>query len=168
MPVVRGWIGGESMAFRKRSGQLALEHLTDSGREGGRFQPKNPAQARRDGGSGRAMVHGRVRQRDGDAVETKRKVREVSRPFPDAEPLEDPNDFRDSYREEGVHRGDSIREGFQQASIEVGQSIFHERRSGSGVSEGVESGLWDEIKYRIRAYPVALGQILWSLIRVLY
>ena len=32
----------------------------------------------------------------------------------------------------------------------------------------MESGLWDEIKYRIRAYPVALGQILWSLIRVLY
>lgn len=29
-------------------------------------------------------------------------------------------------------------------------------------------GLWDEVKYRARAYPVALCQILWGLIRVLY
>jgi len=28
--------------------------------------------------------------------------------------------------------------------------------------------LWDEVKYRIRAYPVALGQILWGLLMVLY
>src|SRR5690606_12229550 len=61
------------------------------------------------------------------------------------------------------------REGFQQASIEVGQSVFSDRGPGSGASEGLESGgLWDEVKYRARAYPVALCQILWGLIRVLY
>src|SRR5690606_31522241 len=54
-------------------------------------------------------------------------------------------------------------------SGDMGQSIFHEGRTGSGVSEGLESGgIWDEVKYRIRAYPVALCQILWGLIRVLY
>src|SRR5690606_30906185 len=41
--------------------------------------------------------------------------------------------------------------------------------TGRGASEGLESGgIWDEVKYRIRAYPVALCQILWALIRALY
>src|SRR5690606_7746238 len=132
-------------------------------------QTKDPAQAGFDGGSGRAMVHDRVRQRNGDTDQIKRKVREVSRPFPDAEPLENPFDFRDSYREEGIHRGDSIREGLQQASFGMGSGVFHEGRAGGGVSEGLEPGeLWDEVKYRIIGYPLALLQMIRFVAKTLY
>src|SRR5690606_34045767 len=57
---------------------------------------------------------------------------------------------------------------FQQASVTMGSSIFHERKTRSGISEGVESGLWDEIKFRVIGYPLSLLQMIRFVAKTLY
>src|SRR5690606_22553394 len=142
--------------------------VTDSGRERKGFRPKDPAEARRHDASRESVVDGGVRHRDGNADEAVRKVQSVSGPVPDARPVGNSSSVRDSYRSEGEYLRMGVSTSVRSPSGDVGQGVLPEGGTGSGVSEGLESGeLWDEVKYRIKAYPIALWEMLCFVFKVL-
>src|SRR5690606_12632598 len=111
----------------------------------------------------------RVRYRHGDADALNRKIPAVSGLIPDARPIRDSSSVRDSFRSESEHRRMGVSAGDRSASGDMGQSIVHEGRTGSGVSEGLESGgIWDEVKYRIIGYPLAIFKMIRFLAIVFY
>src|SRR5690606_3058975 len=96
-----------------------------------------------------AMVSDRVRHGDRNDGPSVGKVREVPDPFPD---------FRNGSsasvhhreREASSYSRMDIPKGSGEPQRKVGQSVLYGRRARSGFLEAV--------KYRIWAYPVALGQ----------
>jgi len=144
------------LAFRKGVGKLVVPPIADTGRGWEGFRPKDPAETRRHDAGGESVVDGGIRHRDGNADETKRKVREVSRPVPDARPVGNSSSVRDGFGAESEYRRMGIPAGARKPSGDVGQSVLPEGGTGDGLLVRILEG----VKFRIKAYPKALWEML--------